>query len=154
MSRVYNLSYPLIAKPSREDASLGISPESVVGSWNALVRRVEFLKQNYRQPVLIEEFIDGREINVTILGAERLTVLPPAEIQFDATLSRPLVCFDGKWSTESTEYRGTHPVCPADLGAKEKLLIEMASLSAVKLLGCRDYMRVDIPPARSGSLYS
>jgi len=138
------LSFPLIVKPAYEDASQGIDAASVVETRKALMQRVEYLHATYRQPALIEEFIDGRELNVAILGNRKPSVLPVAEITFAASLPRKIVCFDSKWSPQSAAYRGTIPVCPAQLTPRLHLQINDLALRAFKLLGCRDYARVDL----------
>jgi len=142
--RVNNLNFPLIVKPRFEDASQGIDQESVVDDLTALNRRIRYVHEVYRQGALVEEFIDGRELNISIIGDTHLTVLPISEIRFDKKLPRPIVCFDGKWDQGSNAYRQTKPVCPAPLTNKQDLLIRDLSLRAFKRLDCRDYARVDI----------
>ncbi|HEX9777997.1 MAG TPA: ATP-grasp domain-containing protein [Geopsychrobacteraceae bacterium] len=141
---VETLKFPLIVKPPYEDASQGIETASVVDDKRALMKRIRYIHEVYQQPALVEEFIVGRELNVAILGDGKLTVLPVAEITFAADLPRAMVCFDSKWSPRSAAWHGTRPVCPADLTAKEILLVNMIALRTFKLLGCRDYARVDI----------
>ncbi|SDZ96197.1 D-alanine-D-alanine ligase [Desulfuromusa kysingii] len=138
------LNYPLIVKPPFEDASQGIEALSVIDTSQQLKQRIQFIHDVYRQPALIEEFIDGREINVVILGSENLTVLPPAEITFAPELSRKIVCFESKWAPQSLAYRGTIPVCPATITSAETRLVNNVGQQAYKLFGCRDYARVDI----------
>jgi len=138
------LTYPLIVKPPYEDASQGIEPASVVDNKRDLEKRIRYIHEMYRQPALVEEFIDGRELNVAILGISKLKSLPVSEITFAASLPRPMVCFDSKWLPESAAYRGTVPVCPAALSAKETLLVYTVAERAFTLLGCRDYARVDM----------
>jgi len=139
-----NLSFPLIVKPRFEDASQGIDAASVVEDTVAAMKRVHYVHEVYRQGALVEEFIEGRELNVAILGDRQLKVLPVAEIQFAKELIRPIVCFDGKWQPESASYQGTTPVCPAKLTAKQDLLVRDVALRAYKFLECRDYARVDM----------
>ena len=139
-----NLKFPLIVKPAHEDASQGIEHQSVVENRRALLRRVKYVHQTYRQPALVEEYIEGRELNVTVLGHSKPKVLPISEILFDPSLPRAMVCFDSKWSPESAAYKGTRPQCPAELSAREQLLVNLVAMHAFKLLGCRDYARVDI----------
>jgi len=141
---ISELQFPLIVKPACEDASQGIGPASVVDSEAALRQRLAYVLKTYQQPALIEEFIAGRELNVTVLGGEKLRALPLAEIVFDSGLERPMVCFDSKWRPDSPAFKGTRPVCPANLGARERLLVNLVSMRAARLLGCRDYARVDI----------
>ena len=142
--KIRDLSYPLIVKPRFEDASQGISADSVVSNEKELRCRVEFVHATYRQGALVEEFIEGREINAALLGAAPYEVLPLAEIRFQAGLRRNIVGYDGKWLEESAEYAKTEPVCPAALAAKEELLVRDVAVRACKILECRDYARVDI----------
>lgn len=142
--RTHDMGFPLIVKPRAEDASLGITADSVVTSDKALRARVHFIHDVYRQDALIEEFIEGRELNVAVLGDKRFEVLPISEIVFEQGLVRPIVSYDGKWLENSQEFAGTRPVCPAPLKSKEDILIRDVALRACKILECRDYARVDI----------
>jgi hypothetical protein len=92
------LPFPLIVKPTREDASVGISRRSVVRDKKSLAARVAEVRARFRQPVLVERFIDGRELYVTLLGAEPVA-MPMHEIDFSALpAGRPrIVSYDGKW---------------------------------------------------------
>jgi len=142
---VVRLSYPLIVKPRSEDASQGITDASVVDDLAALRTQVDYLHRTYRQDALIEEFIAGREINAAVFGnGDAAVILPLAEIRFDPSLPRPIVCFDGKWLEDSPAYRGTVPVCPAELAEDEAAAVRAAALTAFQVMGCRDYARVDI----------
>ncbi len=108
------LPFPLIVKPSREDASVGITRESVVWTREALEQRVAYVLSHYRQPVLAERYIDGREIYVSMLGRSEGApdVFPFYEIDFsEMPADRPrIVSFEGKWVEDSAEYNGTKPV--------------------------------------------
>lgn len=138
------MTFPLIVKPPFEDASQGIEAASVVDSLLQLKQRIRYIHEVYRQPALIEEFIAGRELNVAILGDKNLTILPTAEITFAANLPRKIVCFESKWSPQSSAYQGTIPVCPATITEAETKLVNKVGLQAFKLFGCRDYARIDI----------
>jgi len=142
--RIKDLAYPLIVKPRFEDASLGISNDSVVEQERELKARVDYIHRTYRQGALIEEFIEGRELNVAILGHRPGETLPLSEIRFHPDLARPIVSYEGKWLEESLGYHGTQPVCPARLSRKEEMLVRDVSLRAFHILECRDYARVDI----------
>jgi D-alanine-D-alanine ligase len=142
--RTHDMAFPLIVKPRAEDASLGITADSVVTSDKALRERVHFIHDMYRQEALVEEFIEGRELNVAVLGDKRFEVLPISEIVFEQGLVRPIVSYDGKWLETSEEFERTRPVCPASLRSKEDMLIRDVALRACKILECRDYARVDI----------
>lgn len=141
-----HLKFPVIVKPSREDASVGISEESIVYDEHNLKTRVEFMYENFKQPILVEEYIDGREINSGILGDREKIALPLSEIDF-STLPNDLpkiVTYDGKWMTESVYYQATIPVCPAPIDDALANRIKQLSLSVSELFGCRDYCRVDL----------
>ncbi len=139
-----DLSWPLIVKPCLEDASLGITAESVVNDEIALSSRVTYVHDHYRQGALVEEFIGGREINAAVIGDRFLEALPISEICFHKGLAQPIVSYDGKWLEDSSEYAATVPVCPADLSTREQKAVREVALHACRLLGCRDYARVDI----------
>jgi D-alanine-D-alanine ligase len=142
--KVKDLVYPLIVKPRWEDASQGISNESVVENQKELAARIDYVHRTYQQGALVEEFIEGREINAAILGNGPHDVLPLSEITFHPDLARPIVSFEGKWLEQSQQYRMTEPVCPAPLKARNEILVRDVALRAYKLLECRDYARVDI----------
>jgi D-alanine-D-alanine ligase len=140
----HQLNWPLIVKPCREDASLGITSQSVVDNTRALTERVNYIHKRYQQGALIEEFIDGREFNVALLGDREFKVLPIAEICFGTDLNHQIVSYAGKWLEKSNEYAATQPICPALLTLQEQTTMEQVAQRACHLLGCRDYARVDI----------
>jgi D-alanine-D-alanine ligase len=141
---IEKLVFPMIVKPAFEDASQGIDAASVVDDRKALMRRIQFVHETYRQSALVEEFIDGRELNVAIIGYRRPDALPLAEIVFDDQLPRKIVCFDSKWLPQSRAFQGTRPVCPAKLPPRDNLLVNEIALRSFTILGCRDYARVDL----------
>jgi len=77
-----HLQFPLIVKPSKEDASVGISDLSIVTTEAELRKRVRFVLEEFQQPALVESYIDGRELNVAILGYRKPIILPISEIDF------------------------------------------------------------------------
>jgi len=139
------LHYPLIVKPRSEDASHGISDASVVDDLPALQAQIAYVHRSYRQDALVEEFIDGREINVAILGnGKEATVLPLSEIRFDRAQIRPIVSYAGKWLEGTPGWVGTTASCPAELTEAEAAATRAVALAAFRIMGCRDYARVDI----------
>jgi D-alanine-D-alanine ligase len=139
----FKLNYPVILKLLKEDASIGISEFSVVYDYKSLVKQVSFLQKTYKQDILIEEFIDGRELNVAVLGN---STLPVSEIEFKTLPSGlpKIVTYDGKWMEDSVYYENTKPVCPTVLTERIKKRVEKTALLAFEAMGCRDYARVDI----------
>ena len=137
------LKFPVILKLAREDASIGISEFSVVHNYAVMKERLEYLFKNFKQEVLIEEYIEGRELNVAILGDQ---ILPISEIRFDGLPDEfpKIVTYEAKWSPESVYYKNTVPKCPAPLDEKLKLRIEKMARQTFDAMDCRDYARVDI----------
>lgn len=142
-----DLTFPMIVKPSREDASVGIYSASVVHEQVALGVRVDHILKQYHQPALVERYIEGREIYVSLLGRPDAPpeVLPFFEIDFSdlpADLPR-IVSFEGKWVESSIEYEGTKPV-PCELPEPLRDRVAAAARAAFEALELRDYGRVDI----------
>lgn len=139
----FSLNFPCIVKLAREDASIGISEFSVINDYDTLSERLNYLFKSFKQEVIIEEYIEGRELNVAILGGE---ALPISEICFDGLPDNlpKIITYEAKWAPDSIYYKYTIPKCPAELksGLKEK--IEKMALEAFEALDCRDYARVDI----------
>ena len=142
----FDLSYPLIVKPSREDASVGIENDSVVENIMALKKRVRHVIQTYDQPALVEEYIEGRELNVAIMGNKKPIVLPISEIDFSGLPEDypKIVTYNGKWMQGTAEFVGTVGKCPATLTADLERKIKDIALKAYRVMGCRDYARVDV----------
>ncbi len=148
------LEYPLFVKPVSEDASIGITLNSVVHDDRALRRQVRYIWEMYHQPALVEEFIEGREFNVTLLGNENPRVMPLSEINF-RRIQNPfarIVSFRAKWVPSSAEYLGTPPTCPARVTAAVKTRIEDVARRADLALGLHAYGRVDLR-LRNGTPY-
>lgn len=149
--------FPLIVKPAREDASVGISSASVVHDPAALSARVSHVRDHYRQPALVEEFIEGREIYVSLLGRldDEPQVLPLHEIDFaDMPADRPkIVSFEAKWIEESAEYKGTKPVLCTGLSDALHARVTAVARAAFRTVGLRDYGRVDIRLHANGTPY-
>ncbi len=143
------LRYPIILKLNSEDASIGISEFSVVNNYGELRKQFFFLSETYKQNIILEEYINGRELNVAILGGK---VLPVSEIEFNSLPGQlpKIVTYDSKWIEDSIYYENTKPVVPAKLNNKLKNKIEKVALTAYEALNCRDYARVDIRLSKRG----
>jgi D-alanine-D-alanine ligase len=140
----FNLDYPCIVKPAAEDASHGLSEESVVGDFAGLEKQVTRITELYQGRALVEEYIDGREFNATVLGNEDPLVLPVTEIVYTLPDGMPrILTFAAKWESKSLYFKSSLPVCPAAIDGDARQRIAAAALGAFKLLGCRGYARVD-----------
>jgi D-alanine-D-alanine ligase len=140
------IGWPVIVKPSNQDASVGLDQGSVVTSQEALERRVEYLLEEYGPPVMVEEFIRGREFCLGLIEDPDLQVLPVAEIGFvnPDPAYWPIVTYDAKWKPGSSDYEATPPLYPApNVSPRLRERLERLAKEAFRLLGCRDYARVD-----------
>ena len=141
----FRLALPCIVKPCREDASHGISEHSVVHDLASLDREVRRVSRLFGGKALVEEFIEGREFNVTVLGNGEPVVLPISEIAYSLPPGMPrVVTFAAKWEPESIYFQSTKPVCPTGLSPEEQKLIVGIAQAAFSVLGCRGYVRVDM----------
>ncbi len=149
------LGWPVIVKPATQDASVGLDQGSVVTDQGRLEERVASLLENYGPPVLVEQFIRGREFNVGLIETPELRVLPPSEILFtDPDPSYwPIVTYDGKWKPGTRDYDSTPPRYPADVAPRLRAKLEALAKRAFRLLGCRDYARVDFRVGPTGRPY-
>jgi len=144
------LRFPLIVKPNAEGSSKGVAASGVVDDEAALRAAVKELVDKYRQPVLIEEYVAGREFTVGLLGDKRPRVLPPMEIVFkDKSNPRPVYDYEIKQEWE----KHVHYECPAKLSPKEAKAIERAALETFVALDCRDVARVDLRMKATGEVY-
>ena len=150
-----DMKYPLIVKPSREDASVGISDESVVYNAADMKKRVRYIFQEFEQPALVEEYIVGRELNVALLGYRKPIVLPISEIDFSGLTKdmHKIVSYDAKWMHGTIAYEGTKGVCPAKVPQETEAKLKEIALRCFRIIGCRDYARVDFRLKSNGEPY-
>ncbi len=147
----FALPFPLIVKPSREDASVGIDFDAVVSDRQSLGKAVSRVLNTLHQPALVERYIDGREIYVPLLGNHPRRALPLTEIHYGKAFeNKPRVLtYKAKWDEASAECQDS-AAKPAQLSpALERRCIETA-MAAWAALDCRDYGRVDLRVDRDG----
>ncbi len=145
------LHFPLIVKPNREGSSKGIWRESVVRDEASLRRQVTQICERYRQEALVEEFIEGRELTVGVIGQEALPVL---EIDFSPCLTSG----EFFYSWRMKEFQGNTSLglapalhCPARLDARFTAAAQAVALQAHQALGCLDFSRTDIRLSSEGT---
>lgn len=158
--RVYNRApatirwnnFPAIVKPAKEHCSEGIDRNSVVNNETELIERVRYIFEKYRQPVLVEDFIDGRELHISLWNNGE--ILPPAEMEFSLLKdARDRICsYEAKYVPGSKLYENIKTVLPAPLSTAELQKVEEVCRTAYLLSGCRDYARIDVR-MRDGVFY-
>ena len=149
-----SLRMPLIVKPLRMDASIGIDGKSLVRSTPEMMERVLAIHNDVKDAALVEEYVDGREFYVGVLGNEMPVAFPPIEMDFsklDANLPRIL---DGasKWDENSPQYKGTEAIL-ADLPDELRARLQHAALEAYRALRVRDYGRIDMRLTEAGEIF-
>lgn len=136
------VGFPAICKPAAEDASIGIEQRSVVRTTRALTERVEAMLERWDE-ILVQRYVDGREVNVGILGD---TVLPIAEIDFGNMPKGMwrIVTYRSKWDEGCDEDLGSAPRCPARLPASVAAQLRRIAMAAWRITGGAGYGRVDL----------
>jgi len=140
-----SLNYPLVVKPAFEDSSEGISNASLVSSETALIERVKFVHDGWQQPVIVEEYIEGREFYVGVIGNKRLTALPIRECIFDSENPEgpQLATYRVKWNRKYRE-KWNIRFDFAELDEPIIKKIERICKRVYRLLRMRDYGRIDL----------
>jgi D-alanine-D-alanine ligase len=147
-----SLPFPLIVKPHREHGSVGITPDSVVSDRDALEARVRWLHATFQQPALVERFINGREVVVSIVGTPPVA-LALCEVDFrHLPAGMPAIfSYDSKWS-DAPEYH--LPVRPADdIPEAIRRRCAHVAVEAFTQLGLCDYGRIDLRLDEDGTPY-
>jgi len=141
-----------IVKPANEDAGIGIEPAAVVENADELEARVRWIEQTYRQPALIEQFIDGRELNQAVYCGR---ALPTGEVVFADTLAphERVVGWKAKWDSGSAEDLATQNRTPADIRQETRQEVVRICMAATRLFGLDMAVRFDLRQAHSGELY-
>jgi D-alanine-D-alanine ligase len=149
-----NLRMPMFVKPVAMDSSIGIGKRSLVRDAGALMKRVAAIHAECNDDALAEEFIEGREFYVGILGNQDALALPPIEADFSGLPEGAPHVYDSaaKWEPGTPEYEGTKAVL-ADLPDELRARLQKVSLDAYRALRVRDYGRVDLRMTPTGEIY-
>ena len=154
-----NLHFPVIIKPPQEDASLGITSKSVVRDVKGLLETIERMQKDYDQPALVEEFIDGREFYVGVIGNANVEALPVIELDFSGfPADRPKIAsWEAKWGDDGegsgAEFAGTKSIFPENLAPELLEKMQQAAVDSFDALRLRDYARIDLRVTDSGDVY-
>ncbi|HEY6218768.1 MAG TPA: ATP-grasp domain-containing protein [Gemmatimonadaceae bacterium] len=154
-----SLHFPVILKPPQEDASIGITSKSVVSSLDELFAQMDEMQSEFSSPILVEEFIEGREFYVGVLGNQQPEALPMLEMDFTGFPSdRPKIAsWSAKWGEDGdergAEYAGTRSVFPENVGEDLAEQIQQVAIDAFRALRLRDYARIDLRVRPNGEIY-
>ena len=139
------LTFPLFVKPLNEDASIGIDSGSVVNNVKELMERISYIQTEFNAPALIEEYIEGREIYIGVLGNDKPEALPILEWDFSKMPKGTprIASSEAKWDEESA-YKDAPEVFPTDIPGPVYTKMQEAAIQAFRSLKLRDYGRVDM----------
>lgn len=153
------LRFPVIVKPPQEDASVGISSASVVHDLRALLERLHELQARFGGPALMEEYVEGREFYVGVLGNASPRALPVIELDFTGfPADRPRIAsFEAKWGDEGrgtgAEFEGSRSVFPTDLDPQLAERMQQVAVECFQALRLRDYARIDLRVTAAGEIH-
>ena len=154
-----DIDFPVIVKPPQEDASIGISSSSAVRDLKELFGRIGALQAEYQSPVLVEQFVDGREFYVGVLGNAKAEALPVIELDFSRfPKDRPRIAsWEAKWGDDGegsgAEYDGTESIFPEKLDEELEQRMKDVAVEAFNALRLRDYARIDLRVSEGGEIY-
>jgi D-alanine-D-alanine ligase len=154
-----DLAFPLIVKPPQEDASIGITSSSVVQDLKELFGKIDALQSEFQGPVLVEEFVDGREFYVGVLGNVSPEALPVIELDFSALpAGRPRIAsWEAKWGTDGQgageEFAGTKSVFPDGITDDLVKRMQVTAIECFQALRLREYARIDVRVTSGGDVY-
>jgi D-alanine-D-alanine ligase len=148
------LQMPLFVKPLCGDASIGIDQKSLVRNTSDLMKRIIQVHETTNDSALAEQYIEGREFYVGVLGNEKPVAFPPVEMDFsELPQGKPhLLDAKAKWVPDSVEFKGTRSMMP-DLPKRLRANLEQVSLKAYRALRVRDYGRVDLRMSEAGKIF-
>ena len=142
-------------KPAREDGSIGIEFSAVVSSIRELMERMDWLHAHFDSPVLIEEYIEGREIYVGVIGNDKPEALPVVELDLsklpDGTPR--IAAAEVKWGKGTKAYRDTKSAIATDLSDDTVTALQQTAVAAYQALELRDYGRVDMRLQADGRIH-
>ena len=142
----HDLEFPVIVKPAREDGSIGIEFNAVVSSIRELMERIDWLHANFDSPVLIEEYVEGREMYVGVIGNENPVALPVVELDLSKLPEgTPRIAgAEVKWGKGTAAYRDTKSAIAENLSDETTAALQSTAVAVFQALELRDYARIDM----------
>ena len=160
-----DIGFPVIVKPPQEDASIGITGKSIVHDLKELFARIDSIQTEFAQPVLVEQYIEGREYYVGVLGNLHPQALAPIEMDFSELPSGvpKIASWEAKWGADgsgagpgaekSVEFARTKSVFPLDLSEELEEKLKSTAVHAFEALRLRDYARIDMRVDDRGEIH-
>ncbi len=154
-----DIKFPLLVKPPQEDASLGITQKSIVNDVKELLEVMGSTQTEYQSPVLVEEFIEGREFYVGVLGNSNAMTLPLIEMDFSKYPPNlpKIASWQAKWGDDGegsgAEFAGTQSIFPTDVPEELEKKMQQVALDAFQALRLRDYARIDLRVTAKEEVY-
>jgi D-alanine-D-alanine ligase len=138
--------FPAIVKPTNQHGSFGIDRNAIVLDEPQLRQRAGYIYETFKAPALVEEFIEGRELQVTVWGNTRVEVLPEVEVVFDQRRDwrERIFTYEIKFAADGLDKNNVGFVCPAMLTVQARRAIEQVCRQAYRALRCRGYARIDL----------
>lgn len=139
------LTFPLFVKPLNEDASIGIDSGSIVNNVKELMERISYIQTEFNAPALIEEYIEGRELYIGVLGNDKPEAQPILEWDFSKMPkgTPKIASSEAKWDDESA-YKDAPEVFPTDIPEPVYTKMQEAAIQVFRSLKLRDYGRIDM----------
>src|SRR5579872_4446785 len=153
VKRPSRLALPLIVKSLNEDGSYGISQASVVDTDEKLTERVAFIHERVGTAAIAEQYIDGRELYVGVLGNNRLQVLPVWELKFGSFCSQAIATEKVKHDPDYQERMGIADGPAKNLAPELRARIQRIAKRIYRTLGLDGYARIDFRLSADGTLY-
>ncbi|HEX6083050.1 MAG TPA: D-alanine--D-alanine ligase [Thermoanaerobaculia bacterium] len=150
-----DIRFPVIVKPASEDASKGIDATSVVNSLKELLEKIAWVEKEFGTAVLLEEYIEGREIYAAVLGNDQAEALPLVELDLSklpADMPR-IAGYEVKFDVTTEAYKKTKSAPAVGLSDEVVESIQQTALTAFRALKLRDYGRIDLRLAENGRVY-
>ena len=133
----------MFLKPAHQDGSIGIDQESIVETDKQYKQKLLHLGRQFKEPIIVEQYLPGREFVVEVMGNKKPEALPVAERIFLGGI--PIVTAESRWNKSSVQYGGVSLQCPAtDIDAAFQKRLQRLALRSYQVLNCRDYAKVDI----------
>jgi D-alanine-D-alanine ligase len=142
-----DLTFPLMVKPVGEGSSKGIFDSSLVNNLDDLYKLANEMFAKYNQPIIVEEFLPGREFTVALLGnGDSVEVLPIVEINLDQLPSslQPIYSYEAKWIADTRDNPLNIFTCPAKINGELERQISETAIKTFKIMRCRDWCRIDM----------